>query len=485
MAFTEFFCRSGGSNLNGGGLSTGAEPNTTPVYSGVGDSDGTSVFTPSDGSTPASTVTVGDFASVYVTAGATVAVFIGRVTTVAAGVNGAITCSTTAKSGTFPAASAGAHTITCNVGGAWKGPNAASGFPFGFIAAATTNSTGEPPRVNFKNDANYNVTAQITSGVAGPVIFQGYTSSANDGGKAVIDGGTSGTSFAILRAQANNQYYTDLIFQNNGSTGSADAVILDNNGMVFYRCVVNNVVGHGFRTNGSGNSIMIECEAYACNGNNGAGNAGFIALTGSGNWINCISHDNAGSNSRGFRSAAGISLIMLNCIADTNGSHGFDISNASGNPQMIGCESYNNGGAGLSIGDNVSFLFIKNCNFIKNTGWGIDASTGTSIRSGYVYNCGFGAGTQANGSGTITVASKSNLVQSGNVTYASGVTPWVDPANGDFRINLAAAKNAGRGTFTQTAASYAGTVGYPDIGAAQHLDAGGILINPGMSGGLR
>ena len=38
--------------------------------------------------------------------------------------------------------------------------------------------------------------------------------------------------------------------------------------------------------------------------------------------------------------------------------------------------------------------------------------------------------------------------------------------NGDFRINLTAAKGTGRGTYMQTAASYTGTVGYPDVGAA-------------------
>ena len=63
------------------------------------------------------------------------------------------------------------------------------------------------------------------------------------------------------------------------------------------------------------------------------------------------------------------------------------------------------------------------------------------------------------------------FITSGAVTYASNATPWVDPANGDFRTNLPAAMNAGRGAFTETAASYAGAVGYPDIGAAMHKDS--------------
>jgi len=94
-----------------------------------------------------------------------------------------------------------------------------------------------------------------------------------------------------------------------------------------------------------------------------------------------------------------------------------------------------------------------------------------SARQALLQNNRFGAGTQANTSGDVNPGG--NVVQVNSAFYASNVTPWVDPANGDFRINLAAAKDAGRGNFTQTAASYAGTVGYPDIGAAQHQDTGG------------
>lgn len=198
MSFSEFYCDfTNGSNLNAGST------NAAPIYTSAGgDSDGTSQFTPNDGSTPASTVSVGMFGSVYVTAGATVAVFVGRITVVAAGVNGAITFSTTAKSGTFPAASAGAHTITLKVGGYWKGPNAASGFPFGFITNALTNVAGDVNRVTLLATATYTVTAAIAHGNAGPTVFRGGTASAGDGGRATIDGGGTGAgaSYEIGRA---------------------------------------------------------------------------------------------------------------------------------------------------------------------------------------------------------------------------------------------------------------------------------------------
>jgi hypothetical protein len=88
--------------------------------------------------------------------------------------------------------------------------------------------------------------------------------------------------------------------------------------------------------------------------------------------------------------------------------------------------------------------------------------TSTST-SGFIYNVGYGSGTQANGSADAIA----NLTQSGTVTYASGVTPWSAPTTGDFRINLAAANWAGRASFTESDGSVSGTVGYPDIGAAQ------------------
>jgi hypothetical protein len=460
MAFTEFYCQTTGSNLN-----AGSTTNDNAVYTGVGDSNGTSVFTPSDGSTPASTVSVGDFASVYVTSGATVAVFIGRVTVVAAGVNGAITVSTTAKSGTFPASSAGAHTITCKVGGAWKGPNAAVGFPFNFIAATQTNVAGDVPRVNFKSGTNYAITAAMTHGVAGPVRFQGYTTNINDGGRATIDGGTSGSSYTLLSPSTADLEFVDLIFQNNGASAAANALAMTGTSGLFLRCVVNSIRGSGFGSSGASN-IFVECEAYACNQSNSSNLGGFQITAAAQLLVRCISHDNTGSNSAGFF-LQNVQTI-ISCIADTNGGKGFLFNAARGT--MYFCDAYNNTSDGVDFnGGAEGFPIIENCNFVKNGGWGINSSGSSTARHGLVTNCGFGSGAQVNSSGQVATAG--SVVTTGSVTYASGVTPWVDPANGDFRINLAAAKGAGRGAFTQTAASYAGTIAYPDIGASQHIDA--------------
>lgn len=456
MAFTELYAQTTGSNLNSGSTTADAA-----VYTCTNSNwDGTSVFTPTDGTTPASTVSVGDFASVYLDA-ATVAVYVARVTVVAAGVNGAITLSTTAKSGTAPATGATGRTI--KVGGAWKGPNAAVAHPFGFVQSTMTNAAGDFPRINIKNGTTYSITAAMTHANAGPIRWQGYTSAAGDGGKAIIDGGTSGASYSLLTNSVSNVDYEDIIFQNNGASGSAAGLTISAAENTLRRVVVNSVRGVGFQCNAAV-SILVECEAYACNQSNTASLAGFNMPTAGTMAIRCISHDNAGSNSAGF--ILGSAVTCISCIADTNGGIGFSVTSVV-TASMIGCDSYNNTSDGIRLGNTTAASFyIENCNPVKNGGWGINGS-GAGTRNGLIVNCAFGVGTQVNTSGTTTGLSA--MVETGSVSYATGVTPWVDPANGDFRINLAAARGAGRGTFTQTAASYAGTIAYPDIGAGQSL----------------
>lgn len=456
---TEFYVVPTGSNLNGG-----SGTNTTAAYTSVnGNWNGTSIFTPTDGSTPASTVNVGDFASVYLD-GATVGVYVARVTVVAAGVNGAITLSTTAFSGTAPTSSATGRSI--KVGGAWKGPNAAEAFPFGFVTSALTDASGNIPRVNLKGGTNYAVTAGITHANAGPIVWQGYTTTVGDQGKATIDGGTSGASYTVITTSCANNSFLDLIWSNNGATGNADLVIDSGVENLFTRCVFHDSRGTGILFSGTGGAVS--CEAYANGKNNSTTKAGFGCTSQGTHFISCITHDNTGSNTSGFN--IGAATYMIFCISDTNGKDGVTYTGILGGLVMMGCDVYNNGAAGLDMtGASGTFLDMQNCNFLKNTTWAV-TSSGSALRNGRIRNCGFGTGTQANGSGNVDT-NVGGIVVNSSVNYASGVTPWVDPANGDFRINLAASKSTGYGVFTETAASYTGTVAYPDIGAAQHQDS--------------
>lgn len=467
QTYTEFYCdasvSANNTNVNAGST-TGA-----PVYgpSVNGNWDGTSVFTPTDGTTPASTVSAGMWMSVYydnstnlVQAG-TMGGIIALVTNVAAGVNGAITVDRQTISGTSPTSSATGR--SARVGGSWAGPYGTIGFPFGFITAVSTNGP-YTTRVNFKNASSYVITAAVAHNNAGPTTFQGYASSPGDGGKASILDNTTSTSYALmtLNGSAVNIEFSDFIISSSFSVGTSVGFNVVGGRNRIWRVVVHDVRNFGFAAGGS-LDMFEECEAYRCNQNNSA-NVGGFRLNATGVMaIRCISHDNSGNNSCGFTLDG--NSVALFCVADTNGKEGFLISNSTGQNVVLGCDAYNNGANGLNLSSaTASDALIENCNFIKNTAWGINTAS-VSLRSGAIVNCGFGAGTQVNGSGAI--APIQGMYQISNFNYAADATPWVDPANGDFRINLKAAKAAGRGLFTQTQASYSGTVAYPDVGSAQ------------------
>ena len=457
MAFTNFCCRSGGSNLNAGTL-TGdtTEPGTSASFTYASGNwvQSTGVFTVASGDPASDGVAVGDFASVYAD-GSSVTGFVGRVT---ARDSTTITVSGTAKSGTKPTDGTGDRTL--KIGGAWLGPNGTSGFPFNFIENACTNSSGDKVRVNFKNDATYSITSGIThSSNIGPFWLQGYTDSYGDLGKAVIDGGTSGASYVLLTMSSLGHIYTqllDFVFQNNGATGSATGVTVSSDlRFMMKRCVVHDVRGNGFEV-----PIAIECEAYACNQSNTATKAGFAQISGAGVILKrCISHDNTGSNSNGFYTQTSV-FHYHDCISDTNGKHGFYFNNTT-TGSLYGCDAYGNGSDGAAHYTATTVMHIENCNFIKNGGYGINKASGTMY--GQIVNCGFGAGTQANTSGQI--GGSPNVVETGTVTYANDVTPYSDPDFDDFSILLKQARGTGRGAFSTTGGG--STTGYPDIGAAQ------------------
>lgn len=254
-----------------------------------------------------------------------------------------ITVSLTAKSGTAP--TDGTSNRTLRVGGAWEGPNGTSSFPIGFIQATLTNASADIPRVNFRNEATYSITSAMTHSVAGPTVFQGFTTSYGDLGKAVVDGGTSGVSYILMTLNAANLQLLDFVFQNNGATGTANGLACNGADNFIARCVVNNVRGYGFANGISNGQVMIECEAYLCNQSNNVNTGGFSLGITTGYYSRLLSHDNAGSNSVGFRISASTAQLN-NCIADSNGSDGFQ-SSSNSVLSLIGCDSYNNGGDGL------------------------------------------------------------------------------------------------------------------------------------------
>lgn len=479
MAFLELCCRSGGSNLNAGTLTGNSTiPGTaaTVTYTGGTWVQATRTFTPAGGANPTTDgFASGQWVSIYPD-GSSVTPYIAEVDTV-----GATTFTThaTRKSGTAPAD--GALSTSAKLGGAFLGPNAASGFPFNFIANTHVNSSGSLPRINCMNDATYSITANIST-INADVTIQGFTTAYGDLGKAILDGGTTGASYNLIGTTVGaNANLIDFECRNNGATGSSGGVFWNGTGQVI-RCVFHDFRGSGLQSNQP--TTVKQCEAYACNQSNTASLGGFN-LAGQGACVTeCIAHDNTGSNTNGFY-INGAGITVVNCIADTNGARGFQVDSSGDSARIFNCDAYANGSDGLRSNDTGnSNIFVENCNFTKNGGYGINFA-GAGKVGGTIQSCGFGAGTEANTSGSI--GGTHYCQESGTVNYATNATPYNAPTTGDFRIVLAAAKGAGHGSYTQTAASYTGTVAYPDIGAVQHQDSGGgggVQQARSMTGGM-
>lgn len=450
MAFTDFFCNAAtGSNMNGGS-SAGA---ATVTYTNSAWSTATNTFTPSSGNPQTDGVAVGDFVSIY-TDGATAPVFIARVTSVT---STTFVVSATARGGTPPTTAASG--ISATVGGPWKGPNGTAAFPIGFNFSACVNGSGDPPRANLKNNAQYDITAAMTANVNG-VTFQGYSATVGDGGLAIIDGGTSGASYTLLTTTTQPAVFIDLQFSNNGATGSSDGVSCSVSG-TFIRCVFTAMRGSGL--NIPNVVTVIECEAYGNNLSNTANKGGF-AMTSTSNpvLIRCISHNNTGSNNNGFvlQGNNALAPMCVGCVADSNGLHGFFANNAAqGNYRFMYCTAYNNGGDGFRFAHAGHYYFLDTCLAVANAGTAGVNQTATSMSfPQLLLSCGF----QGNSAETNNINS---AWVSGKVSFGS--QPMVDPGNGNFGMASAQGLGAGRGTFRQSSGYTATSTSYPDIGAVQ------------------
>lgn len=462
MAFSDIVADfATGANINAGDDKT-VSTTTNGAYTQGGGAGGTDLFTAAAG-TPFSSASVDDLVASYVD-GATVATFLGRITAVNGG-GASVDISLTKIAGTRPTTAVNGRSAT--IGGKFKGPNGASGFPLTLTnLQAITNTGGDQVRLNVKNGTNYAITAAISSALSN-IVIQGYTSSFGDGGKWILDGGTSGASYVLLTMSGTGPILQDAILQNNGATGSATGLLFSGNGGLANKVIVNNVRGHGFDLTGGAGNRLLQCKAYACNQSNTAAKAG-ISVSVSANIRECTVQDNTGSNTVGILYGGGAATVLSieRCIIDTNGSHGINVS-ASGQLNVVHCNVYANAGDGIRLTTAINPVYIINNILTKNGGYGINGNTGNKM--GMLINNAYGAGTQVNTSGDTNAIP--GIVETGKITLGSNLDPYTDAPNSDFRLTNvagggAACRGTGYGAFTDTGS----TVSYPDVGAVQHLE---------------
>ena len=204
----------------------------------------------------------------------------------------------------------------------------------------------------------------------------------------------------------------------------------------------------GFNTNSGGLTAAVECTATG----NSAGIFSNLAIlceayantatpfaASSGNWFNCLSYNNTGATTDGFANGSAI-----NCVSYANGRRGFGVMVLCWNCYAEGntTEGYNNG--------NVNVL-NKNCAGYNNT-----TSLFITPALGQSYQMVQGA---------LPVTSGSALVNPGSANFALNATA----------LRGALLRAAGFGSYPREL-----TIGYPDIGAAQHLTGTRPQMNLGI-----
>lgn len=466
VSYLEIYLDAANGSNTRSGHTTEASPlvSTNGAYTQGGGAGGTSDRWTAAAGTPFSGRSVGELVA-FMADGGTIATQISRILAINAGgasidvgnANGSLM-------GVQTATAASGITATC--GGALKGPNGTSFFPYNLGGLSLfTDVSGNFISINWKTGTTYTMTGAAAAAVNGPAISAGYTTTPRDGGRAKVDGGTVGASYTITTLAQG--VYEDIEFSNNGSTGSA-TLLIAGTASVFRRCVFHDSAGSLVSL--SALSAKFEsCEFYLANKNNNAGVPAFT-LAGTARAVtllDCTFHDNAGSNTDAVIVTANTTHTFIGCIFDTNGRDGILVSSSGGHAFVENCEFYNNGKDGIE--SSAGSVFVRNSNFCRNIN-GVNRSAGTNPIS--VSNCGFGSGADANSNANI--AGVPSEIE-GSITYTIPTNPWRDPANGDFTIVSAQARGQGRGKFLATQAAYTGQTGFPDVGASQHQEPGRIF----------
>ena len=463
MAFVDFFMNgnAGSSNLNSGSTCSdvGGGSDSAIYTSTAGNFDGTSVFTPTDGSTPASTVSAGMYASLYNT-GDTATRCIAKITTVAAGVNGAITVDTVLKYGTVPTSNSGSRAI--KVGGALA--------DLGIVATSAAFNTGTVPqstRINIKAGTYANINTTRTIALAGaaatPLVWQGYKTAPQD--QIGNFAGVAGTDIPSFTA-------TGGVFQFTGGTTTLwnlDFVASAN---------LSTAVSAG------GNNMKM-CQVRARSTN---ANAAATAFTASGNAIEVLAcYFSATTTATKIVSSAGTGLYSgcvfnggIAGILNTNplalhrcvfyGQAGDAVSTSS-TTTMINCGVYSPLGNGVNITAGIAALFANNyfstVNQASKAAINNTSSTTSSmmLSNNAYFNC---------TSNVVGIQESLTFFDQG--TLASEA--FSNPGSQNFAI-VAVGQGLG---YPGTYENLTTTVGHLDVGSAQSAGSSGANLSRVFSG---
>jgi hypothetical protein len=343
--------------------------------------------------------------------------------------------------------------ITMNVGGALASINAA-------YASMVTNNA-----IWVKNDGTYTQTATPATTGNMVVYITGYTTTRGDGGRPTIELSTNTGLTAIPKGGTSSVHAANFIIDCK-ELGTSSGIVTSAGAIT--NCTVKNFT-----------SIGITLENYAathnCEVTGGTSTAtGGIATIGASNVVtNCYVHDNACSGVVLSTSSLVARCLIINCTGAS--SNGVSVTGGTSATNVINSTIYGCGQHGISVTSSLgsSWTMINNI-LANNGGYGISFS-GTAIRNnplrdGNVFYANT-SGTRLGLDSTSTTWGVSPYVDQYDVILTA--TPFVDAANGDFRLNQSAAGASCRNAALPR--TWLGTTKSPnflDYGACDHLDPG-------------
>lgn len=305
-----------------------------------------------------------------------------------------------------------------------------------------------------------------TPAIGAPLVFQGYTSVAADGGIGEINNGGANVS----------------VFDN---TGIASIFFVD---MKLGNC------GNARILRMAGPSQLINCEIHTTT------NAEAVRITSASSVIHCRFHTIdtiglvlqaggtlyacyfTGAYSSGACYFQGAGTAWGNIFSLTSGGRGIVLDSGGGNSTIINNSFYAAAGTGIGLrydGATIVIPLVANNIFTGFSGAGGSAVTGGATRAILV---------SAKNAYYNNTTNKTSVVihyDLGDVTLTN--TPFTNAAGGDFSI-ATAAKAELQAQGWPSSFNGISTNQYLDPGAAQiqiPAATGGVLVHPGMSGGMR
>jgi hypothetical protein len=491
MAYTPFYVDK--DSVNASNLNSGSTTGAPVTYAAGTFVRATGVYTVASGN-PSSDIAVGDFVSIYTTAGATQPGLVARVTAVDATT---VTVSLTVLAGATTNVSEAASAATLKKGGPWAGMSGAVAFPFGFVNSAIVNTSNDPVRVYIKKAATaYSITAGMTQANGG-VGFEGYETTVGDGGIPEINGipaavanpfialELSGAGIELENLWFNGNHDTVTDFGAGVATGNG-VINISNRAMRFRRVVVTAGWRAGLVVGGAsagGGHCFDYCLFYDNQRDDASafGNVvvneesvfNYCAFIASG--ANChAARDGADSNGIRIGTDDGEPAVFNNCIVVDSEGNGVEFSSDSC-AVFNNCVIWNSGlsqGHGFDMGaanTDQRVVILNNC-VIGNTPAGFGFLGDADVRNGLCLDtCAF----YSNASGDTSLVNASFVRDPITLT----ADPFTNSAAYDFTPNDTAGggallKNAGTRAFLGLPTAFTTLVTtYPNVGAVQHEEA--------------